>query len=69
MTIFDKEYRPGGAVTKYIPKVRINDSDIEWDATLIQALGIEMELGVEVTSLRELREQGFEKIVLAIGAG
>ncbi|MBQ6700070.1 MAG: FAD-dependent oxidoreductase, partial [Oscillospiraceae bacterium] len=69
VTIFDKEYRPGGAVTKYVPKFRIEDSDIEWDATLIQALGIEMELGVEVTSLRELREQGFEKIVLAIGAG
>lgn len=69
VTIFDKEYRPGGSVTKYIPKFRIDDADIEWDATLIQALGIEMELGVEVTSLRELREQGFEKIVLAIGAG
>ncbi|MBR5309802.1 MAG: FAD-dependent oxidoreductase [Oscillospiraceae bacterium] len=69
VTIFDKEYRPGGSVTKYIPKFRIDDADIEWDATLIQALGIEMELGVEVTSLKELREQGFEKIVLAIGAG
>ncbi len=69
VTIFDKEYRPGGAITKYVPKFRIADSDIEWDATLIQALGIEMELGVEVTSLNELREQGFEKIVLAIGAG
>ena len=34
-------------------KFRIDDSDIEWDATLIQALGIEMELGVEVTSLRD----------------
>lgn len=69
VTIFDKEYRPGGSVTKYIPKSRIEDSDIEWDVTLIQTLGIEMELGVEVTSLKELREQGFEKIVLAIGAG
>ncbi len=69
VTIFDKEYRPGGAVTKYIPKFRVSDSDLEWDATLIQMLGIEMELGVEVTSLKELREQGFEKIILAIGAG
>ncbi len=69
VTIFDKEYRPGGLITKCAPKFRIADSDIEWDATLIQALGIEMELGVEVTSLNELREQGFEKIVLAIGAG
>ncbi len=69
VTIFDKEYRPGGAVTKYVPKFRIADSDIEWDTTLIQMLGIEMELGVEITSLKELREQGFEKIILAIGAG
>lgn len=69
VTIFDKEYRPGGAVTKYVPKFRINDADVEWDVTLIQTLGIEMELGTEVTSIKELREQGFEKVVLAIGAG
>lgn len=69
VTIFDKEDRPGGAVTKYIPKFRILDSDVEWDTTLIQMLGIEMELGAEITSLKELREKGFEKIVLAIGAG
>lgn len=69
VTIFDKEERPGGAVTKYIPPFKVKDSDVEWDATLIQALGIHMELGTEVTSLQELREQGFAKIVLAIGAG
>lgn len=69
VTIFDKAQRPGGAVVKYIPKFRIDDSDIEWDTTLIQALGIDMELETEITSLKELREKGFEKIVLAIGAG
>ena len=69
MTIFDKEKRPGGSVIKYVPKFRINDADVEWDVTLIQALGIEMELETEITSIKELREKGFEKIVLAIGAG
>ncbi|MGN0628770.1 MAG: FAD-dependent oxidoreductase [Oscillospiraceae bacterium] len=69
VTIFDREWRPGGAVTKYIPDFRISDADVEWDVTLIQALGIDMELGEEVTSLKELREKGFEKIVLAVGAG
>lgn len=69
VTIFDKEKRPGGSVIKYVPKFRINDADVEWDVTLIQALGIEMELETEITSIKELREKGFEKIVLAIGAG
>ncbi len=69
VTVFDKEWRPGGAVTKYIPDFRISDADVEWDVTLIQALGIDMELGEEVTSIKELREKGFEKVVLALGAG
>lgn len=68
VTIFDKEPRPGGSVVKYVPKFRIDDSDVEWDVTLIQALGIDMELGTEVASIKELREKGFEKVVLAIGA-
>ncbi len=69
VTIFDKEQRPGGAVVKYVPKFRIDDADVEWDVTLIQALGIDIELGEEVTSIKELREKGFEKVVLAVGAG
>ncbi len=69
VTIFDKEWCPGGAVTKYIPKFRIDDADVEWDVTLVQALGIGIELGEEVTSIKELREKGFEKVILAIGAG
>ena len=68
VTIFDKAERPGGAVTKYLSGTRVKESDIEWDATLIQALGIDMELETEITSLKELREKGFTKIVLAIGA-
>ncbi len=68
VTVFDKSGRPGGAVQKYIPKFRIPDSDIEWDVTLMQALGVELELDHEVTSLQELRDLGYEHIVLAVGA-
>lgn len=69
VTVFDREQRPGGAITKYVPKERAADSDIEWDATLVQALGIEMELETEVNSVKELRKKGFEKVILAVGAG
>lgn len=68
VTVFDRSVRPGGAIQKYIPKFRVPDSDFEWDVTLTQALGVELELEHEVASLDELRDLGYEHIVLAVGA-
>ncbi len=66
--VFDREAVPGGTVRRVIPPFRIEDKAIEWDCALIQAQGVALELGHEITSVSELREMGFDKIVLATGA-
>lgn len=67
-TVFDKSSTPGGAVRKALPAFRVAEKAIEWDCALIQAVGVKMELEREITSIKELRSLGYEKIVLAIGA-
>lgn len=68
VTVFDRAERPGGAIVKYLPDFMIQEKDVEWDVTLIQAKGIDLELEHEVSSVGELYEMGFSKVILATGA-
>lgn len=68
VTVFEKSERLGGIVRNVIPGFRISDQAIENDIALVRAMGAELVTGCEKTSVQELREEGFEYVVLATGA-
>ncbi len=70
VTIFDKKEKPGGLVEHVIPDFRIPREAIQKDIELIQKTGVKFKLGMDPDfSIQELKDQGFDYIYLAIGAG
>ncbi|WP_077611810.1 putative selenate reductase subunit YgfK [Clostridium sp. Marseille-P2415] len=67
-TIFEKSGSLGGVVKHVIPAFRIPDEAIDKDVALSLAYGAEVRLNTEVTSLEELKKEGFDYIILAAGA-
>ncbi len=67
-TIFEKESTLGGVVKNIIPGFRITDEDIQKDIDLCLAYGAEVKLNTEVKSLDELKQAGYDNIILANGA-
>lgn len=68
VTIFEKQSALGGVVRNVIPGFRIADEAIEKDAKILEAMGVKTVFHTEVANVEELKAQGFDKIVLAIGA-
>ena len=68
VTIFEKTDMLGGIVTHVIPDFRISPEFISNDIALISSQGMDIRLSTAVTDLNELKEQGFEKFVIATGA-
>lgn len=66
--IFEAEPEPGGLLRFGIPSYRLHKSVLDRDIKNVTTLGVEIETGVRIGSLRELREQGFHAIFLATGA-
>ncbi len=67
-TIFERKDTLGGIVRHAIPSFRIGDDAIEKDKSLCLAYGAEVRTGTEIKSIRELRDQGFTDIIIAVGA-
>jgi len=68
VTIFEKRNSLGGIVRHVIPEFRISETAIDNDIALIKAMGIEVKLNTEIGCMSGLRNQGFEKIIIASGA-
>lgn len=68
VTVFEKRESLGGIVRHVIPGFRILAEQIDRDIELCQAYGAKFELGVEVKNVAELFDNGFDKVILAIGA-
>lgn len=68
VTVFEKRASLGGIVRHVIPAFRISEEAIENDVKLMQAYGVEVALGKEITSLDALRADGFETVIVATGA-
>lgn len=65
VTVFEKGNVLGGIVRKAIPEFRIPDAAINKDMRLCAAMGVQFELGKEITDL----PTGYDAVILAIGAG
>ena len=68
VTVFEKRSEAGGIVRYIVPEFRIPREDVEKDVSLAKAMGAKFVFNHKVTDLNELREAGFEDIILAIGA-
>jgi NADH-quinone oxidoreductase subunit F len=70
-TLYEKEPRPGGMLVQAIPAYRLPREIVAREVRMVESLGAEIltgkALGRDFT-LRSLRAQGFEAVMLAIGA-
>ncbi len=70
VTVFEKSDRPGGTVAHAIPSFRIPEWAVENDIALIEKAGVEFRLNsAPVLDIDKLKKDGFEYIIIAIGAG
>ena len=68
VTVFDKGGSLGGVVRKAIPEFRIANERIDRDIELCSRFGAKFVTGREIRSIRELRQEGFTDIIVAVGA-
>ncbi len=68
VTLFEKRELLGGIVTWTVPDFRIDYETVKKDVSFIEKLGVEIRTGTEVTSVQALKDEGFDAIVLAVGA-
>ncbi len=68
VTVFEREEKPGGIVENVIPAFRIGSDAIAKDVALAKKMGAEFICGKAAPSLGELKEMGYENIILAFGA-
>ena len=68
VTIFEKEEKAGGVIRYVIPGFRIGDAAIDKDISFIQKMGVEIRTNTEITSVADLKAQGYDAVILAIGA-
>jgi len=71
-TVFESSSTPGGMMAIGIPAYRLPREILKAEIDNIQRLGVEIKLNTPVgkqgLSLKEIREQGFKAIFLAVGA-
>ena len=68
VTVFERKDTPGGVVAHVIPEFRIGAEAIEKDVALCKAFGAEIVCGREISSIDELKAEGFTDVIAAIGA-
>ena len=68
VTVFDESDNIGGTVRNVIPGFRILAEDIEKDAEIAKAYGAQFVTGRKITDIGELKKQGYDTIILAVGA-
>jgi heterodisulfide reductase subunit A-like polyferredoxin len=66
--IFEAEPEPGGQLRFGIPSYRLPKSVVDRDIMNVTALGVEIETGVRIESLKDLTDQGFDAVFLATGS-
>lgn len=68
VTVFEKEEKLGGVIRYVIPGFRISDDAIDKDISFIEKMGVEIQTGREITSVQELKAEGYDAVIVAVGA-
>jgi formate dehydrogenase beta subunit len=68
VTVFERQDRPGGMLQVGVPAFRLPRETVEGEIAHIESGGAEIRCGVEVQSVDELKAQGFDAVLVAVGA-
>lgn len=68
VTVFEKRPVPGGIVSSVIPDFRIDDTVIAKDVSFLVKLGVDIRCNTEAPSVSELKDMGYDSVILAVGA-
>ena len=68
VTVFERREKPGGIVRSVIPAFRIAEEAIDKDVALAERMGARFVCGKPAPTRAELKAQGYEYILLAVGA-
>ena len=68
VTIFEAENEAGGMLRTAIPAYRLPKDVVDRDIKNVTALGVKIETGRRIESLRDLKQQGFDAVLIATGA-
>lgn len=68
VTLFEKKETLGGVIRHVIPGFRISEEAIEKDISLIRRMGVEIRTGTEITSVTDVKAQGYDAVIVAVGA-
>lgn len=66
--VFEKEAQAGGIVRNVIPSFRIKDNVIDKDISLIEKMGANIHTSTPAPSMEELKDWGYDTVILAVGA-
>jgi formate dehydrogenase beta subunit len=68
VVIFEMHDKPGGLMRANIPSFRLPESVLSEEIDLILNMGVEVRYQTSVTSLKALRDQGFDAVFVGSGA-
>lgn len=68
VTIFEKEAELGGVVKQLIPEFRKMGDEIYRDIELLSVLGVDIQCNQTVSSIADLKAQGYSEVIVATGA-
>jgi len=68
VSVFEKSENLGGVPRDVIPSFRISAEAIAKDVALIERMGADIHTGTEVKTVDDLFAQGFDSVILAMGA-
>lgn len=68
VTVYEKKDRLGGVITNVVPAFRISEETVAKDIALAEKMGAKFEVNHPITDINELKDAGFDYIVLALGA-
>ncbi len=69
VTVFEKEEKAGGVVQNTIPDFRLPQYAIDRDVELVEKHGVNFQFEARNITVKNLKDQGFKYVFLAIGAG
>ena len=68
VTVFEKAEVAGGVCSQIVPEFRIAMESVQKDVDLAKFMGAEFIFGQEAPALSDLKAQGFDNVIYAIGA-
>ncbi len=67
VTVLEREDRPGGQLRVGIPTYRLPREVVDGEIAHIEAAGVDIRCGTQVSSLAALKDQGHDAVLVAVG--